>query len=91
MSFSSPSKRDFGEIKVTDASFPFLDANQKIQSDEEGKNEERRDGGGELCDGDYDNDNPRDEGSKKSACHIRVDTGVAPGYVVSPHYDPILR
>ncbi|EJK48572.1 hypothetical protein THAOC_32620 [Thalassiosira oceanica] len=90
VSFSSPSKRDFGEIKVTDASFPFLDANQKIQSDEEGKNEERRDGGGELCDGDYDNDNPRDEGSKKSACHIRVDTGVAPGYVVSPHYDPIL-
>ena len=43
-----------------------------------------------LRDGDHDGGDPRDGVPRKSACHIRVDTGVAPGYVVSPHYDPIL-
>ena len=98
VSFSFPSKRGeprwplvstiFGERKVTDLFFPsFHRREQIIQSDDEGKSKERLDGGDELCDGNY--DDPRDEGSKKSA-YIRVDTGVAPGYVVSPHYDPIL-
>ena len=70
--------------------FSSLSRREKYKSDEEGEGETRRESSsGELCDGDYD-DGPRDGASRRSACHIRVDTGVAPGYVVSPHYDPIL-
>ena len=31
-----------------------------------------------------------DDGTVSAPCHIRVDAGVVPGTIVSPHYDPIL-
>ena len=30
------------------------------------------------------------EEKEESTCHIRIDTGVVPGSIISPHYDPIL-
>ena len=30
------------------------------------------------------------EEEEESTCHIRIDTGVVPGSIISPHYDPIL-
>lgn len=30
------------------------------------------------------------DGNDGNSCHIRIDTGVVPGSIISPHYDPIL-
>ena len=31
-----------------------------------------------------------DDKKEDNSCHIRIDTGVVPGSIISPHYDPIL-
>jgi len=34
--------------------------------------------------------NVDESGADRGPCHIRIDTGVVPGAIVTPHYDPIL-
>ena len=31
-----------------------------------------------------------DDEEERSECHVRIDTGVVPGAIITPHYDPIL-
>ena len=31
-----------------------------------------------------------DDDEESSECHVRIDTGVVPGAIITPHYDPIL-
>ena len=34
--------------------------------------------------------NVSDTNEQSSECHVRIDTGVVPGAIITPHYDPIL-
>ena len=34
--------------------------------------------------------NVDESGADNGPCHIRIDTGLVPGAIVTPHYDPIL-